>query len=226
MKIVTLRPLLLLMASTVGLAACSEGTDGGYQAWADKVATIPLTPDDSEQIPSVVTAVLAPAEQDEQKRPSPALRVELMSPHQLWDARNGPLKIPTIEVAEGTATPVPVAMQIDTTPPVAATPPAPVPPAKSAAPTDTGSRTVQLGAFSTASSAHTAWERLSRGPHGGDLRGLDPQFEPAVVNGRNMVRLRVTASADRAQTLCQTVASADPWCSRPTVTVTPSTVFH
>ena len=226
MRFVALRPLLLLMASAVALAACSEGTDGGYQAWADKVATIPLTPDDSEQAPSVVTAMLAPAE-DEKPKATPALRVELMSPHQLWDARNGPLKIPTIEVAEGTATPVPVSMQTDAAPPIAVTVPVAAPPAtKAAAPVDTGSRTVQLGAFSTASAAHTAWERLSRGPNGGDLRGLDPQFEPAVVNGRNMVRLRVTASAERAQTLCQTVASADPWCSRPTVTVTPSTVFH
>jgi len=209
------------------LAGCSEAADGkatSYQDMADHVATIPLSPKTADSV-SHPTQVKLPLERVAQAAGSRApLKVELMSPHQLWDLRDGPLKVPTIEVPEGTTRAVPVSDTApSTTPVVTVTAPAP------AAQQDndgTGFRTIQLGAYSSEQSARSAWNRLSTGTNAEALSGLAPQFEPAEVGGRQLVRLRVSARESRIQSLCQTVASSDPWCARAATTAAPSTIFH
>lgn len=225
MRTVSMRPLSAFLFTALALAAC-DGTaaqDGGsrYQQMAENVATIPLQPAGSAQGGSPVSLPLLPARETPNNSP---LRVELLSPHQLWDQRNGPLKVPEIEVAEGTTRPVPVLVSSPTAPA------APTPAAPSATTSRTASplefRTIQLGAFSSEDAARAAWQRILNGPNGTSVEGLSPQYEPADVNGRQLVRLRVIARQDRAQTLCATVASADPWCARSAATATPSTIFH
>ena len=232
MKVVTCRPLVCLTALATSLCACSEASETAsapYQDWAEKVATIPLSPKQGDAI-SHPTQVSLPLDDDPQtERPRQPLKVELMSPHQLWDVRDGPLKVPNIEVAEGTTRAVLVSDPGQPAPTVTVTPaPRTAPePAKPAPVTDgTAFRTVQLGAYSSEQAARTAWNRLSTGANGSALSGLAPQFEPTEVGGRQLVRLRVSAREDRVHGLCQTVASSDPWCARAVTSAVPSTIFH
>lgn len=195
-----MRPLMSLAAVAMLVAACDPASDAqpsAYQAWADKVATIPLTPASDAGISSDaprVTLPLDPQKPQPDAKPSTGMKVELVSPHQLWDLRDGPVKLPAIEVSEG--------------PPVTA-------PANTPAPATTGARTIQLGAFSTQQQAQTAWDRLASGSNKTALAGLSPRFDPVQVNGRTLIRLRVSASAQQAHSLCQSIAAADPWCQSP-----------
>ena len=229
MKVVAFRPLACLTALMAGLAGCSEAATSSatpYQDMADHVATIPLSPKTADSV-SHPTQVNLPLERVAQATSNRApLKVELMSPHQLWDLRDGPLKVPTIEVPEGTTRAVPVSDTAPNTPPVVTVAvPAPVP-APQPDGDGTAFRTVQLGAYSSEQSARTAWNRLSTGSNADVLSGLAPQFEPAEVGGRQLVRLRVSARESRIQSLCQTVANSDPWCARAVTTAAPSTIFH
>lgn len=227
MRVVSLRPLSCLILAAVGISACSDANSGAqassYQSWAEKVATIPLTPiDDGDGKPTASPLPLF--ENPDAKPANKPLRVELMSPHQLWDLRDGPLKIPTIEVAEGTTTAVVVSSQSPPGEPVVTTAPAAN---RETAPAPTSNfRTVQLGAYGNEDSAREAWNRLASGSASEALKGLVPQFEPVDVNGRNLVRLRVSAREDRVQTLCESIASNDPWCARSARSMPPSTMFH
>lgn len=225
MRVVAFGPLLCLTALVSGLSACSEAADGQpttYAALADKVATIPLSPREPSAIAHPTQVNLPLETNPEHDGPRPSLKVELMSPHQLWDLRDGPLKVPEIEVPEGTTLALPVSISA----PVVNVAPQ-LPATTAAASTDgTAFRTVQLGAFSSEASAREAWNRLSTGPSAAALSGLMPQFEPAEVGGRQLVRLRVSAREDRVQALCQSVAAADPWCVRAGGSATPSTIFH
>ncbi|WP_461343827.1 SPOR domain-containing protein [Brevundimonas sp. GN22] len=201
---------------------------------AEHVSSIPLSPkdvgNDSLSTPTLLPLNEAPAAH----RPARPLRVELMSPHQLWDLRDGPLKVPSIEVAEGTTKAVLVSDNSGQAPVVVlstdASSPIPVAPTPPATTPATGSgaafRTVQLGAYSSEQAARSAWDRLNTGTNAATLRGLAPQFEPTEVGGRQLVRLRVSAREDRVQNLCQSVASADPWCARAVTTADASTIFH
>ena len=235
MKVVAFRslaclPIACLMVASASLTACSEASDTAtastYQAWADKVATIPLTPQESSAVQHPTQVSLPLDQAPDRDAPRPALKVELLSPHQLWDLRDGPLKVPSIEVAEGTTAPVPVQTAAPITPTVTVAPVTSRPSAEPVVADGTGFRTVQLGAFSNEQAARSAWTRLTQGASASALSGLMPQFEPAEVSGRQLVRLRVSAREDRVQQLCQTVAASDPWCIRAGSTAVPSTIFH
>ena len=198
-------PPVSLVAIALSVAACNapvEGQPSSYQAWADKVATIPLTPANdagmSGDAPRV-TLPLDPQKPDEESKPASRMKVELVSPHQLWDLRNGPVKLPTIEVSE--AGPLLVNTPASRSAPSASRP--------------HGSQLIQLGAYSTQAQAQSAWQRLSSGSVGNALSGLSPRFDPVEVNGRTLIRLRVTASSEQAQYLCRSIAAADPWCQKP-----------
>lgn len=202
-------PPVSLVAIAFGVAACNapaEGQPSSYQAWADKVATIPLTPADDAGMSSDAPRVslpLDPQKPDDEPKPASRMKVELVSPHQLWDLRNGPVKLPTIEVSEGG--PLSVNAPVN----------APAPRAAPSTSRPTGSQLIQLGAYSTQAQAQAAWQRLSSGAGGNALGGLSPRFDPVEVNGRTLIRLRVTASSQQAQSLCRSIAAADPWCQRP-----------
>lgn len=212
MRPVSLRPLMSVAAVSILATACDTASDtppSAYQAWADKVATIPLTPASdagtSSDAPRV-TLPLDPQKPSADDKPSTGVKVELVSPHQLWDLRDGPVKLPAIEISEGPPDAAP------------ANKPALSPAASSTASVTsntTGARIIQLGAFSTRQQAEIAWDRLSSGPDKASLASLSPRFDPVQVNGRTLIRLRVPASAQQAQTLCRSIAAADPWCQSP-----------
>ncbi|MBN9480825.1 MAG: SPOR domain-containing protein [Bordetella sp.] len=160
-----------------GLLAGCGGAESGprrFESAAERIAAIPLSDRDG---------------------PAAPLKVELMTPHELWDAREGlAAKVRRASVSAPSA-------YVD---PEAATP------QRAAA----AARQVQLGAFSSEDGAREAWARLERGPGGTALSGLQPAYEAVEVGGRRLVRLKVAASAERALVLCRALAASDPWCVR------------
>lgn len=187
----------LLALLPVLLSACDTGSKTRYEDWAEKVSTIPLQPGDEYKKYAVA---------DNHAEPAPSkVKVELLTPHQLWDARNGPLKLPTIETNEVSATSVVVPRQVPQTTQTTT----------QRAAVATAQTLIQLGAFSSQASAQAAWDRLAQGPGRTHLSGLSPLFESVSVNGSQLVRLRVSASPDQALSLCQSLAPSDPWCRQP-----------
>lgn len=214
MRPVFSRPLLSLSALALLVSACDSPSSGpsAYEAWADKVATIPLSPaeDSAARHAEPVRLPLDTEPREPKTTGTPAsMKVELVSPHQLWDLRDGPIKLPSIEVSEAN---LPLTPARST--PAAAPAQASGMPAPDLSPASDTTRTIQLGAYSSRASAEQAWTRLSSGAQGAALRGLSPQYDPVQRADRTLIRLRVAANADQAHRLCQTLAANDPWCQR------------
>lgn len=190
--------LLYLMSATAlagGLSACGVSeTDGDrFEMAASRIAAIPLEPQGAEDSSvSPETSNKAP------------LRVELVTPHQLWDARDGVAKAAPVAAKIITLSASDVEeWQPEAKPAVQAQRSATVPVAG-----DTG-RMVQLGAYANQAAAQQAWSRL-----GAVTQGLSPVFEPVSVNGRDLVRLKVRAQSHQAQALCAVAAASDAWCMK------------
>jgi hypothetical protein len=146
----------------------------------------------------------------------PAVRVEVLDPHDLWDARDGMVRqavdraVPAVVDAA-----VPVVTQ------------AIVNRAESRFNGEEGRsdglrpalaqkekrRTIQLGAYSSDAAARAAWRSLKSGEARVVLSDLQPRYEQVEVNGRSLVRLKVSAPADRIPAVCQSTRIDAPWCS-------------
>lgn len=214
-----IRPVLALFL-TAGVSACGmvESDPHRFESLANRIASVPL--DGSEPAPRAPPAARAqtPVRADIGLRP--ALKVEVMEPTALWDARYG-----VMEDAAHAAAPVMVEAAVNETRArfqhaVERTPqrPASLRPAMpaqrpAAAPRAPGGL-VQLGAFSSEQSARSAWTRLKSGAAGWALEGLSPTFEAVSVGGRDLVRLKVRAPAAGAAALCAAAGVDDPWCRR------------
>lgn len=148
----------------------------------------------------------------------PAVRVEVMEPHELWDARDAGLRGTIDAVAPAVVEAAAPAVQaaavgvvqqaVDQTlgrsrevSPAAA-------PARAAA----SLATIQLGAFSSAAAAQAAWAEVARGPAASLTAGLEPIYSTVQVNDRTFTRLRVRLPGDQAARLCRLADVADPWC--------------
>ncbi|MEN5147277.1 SPOR domain-containing protein [Brevundimonas diminuta] len=179
-----------LSAVALTLAGCgvNESDPHRFEALAQSVASIPVSSGDEAAAPGA-------APRRAERKTSP-LKVELLTPHELWDVRDGGKARVTLA-----ATPAPYADP--EAPPTAAAPARPA-----------SLRHVQLGAFSSEDSARAAWSRLSRGAGGAVLSGLQPAYETVEVGGRRLIRLKVAASGEQAQALCRDLAASDPWCAR------------
>lgn len=184
------------------LAGCgmTEADPHRFEKVADQVAAIPLS----------VRSVEPPGPRNAQEAGLRPLKVELLTPHQLWDARDGltskaaavlPALPPVFHDPEAPAA-------VQATQQSAAKPSRPVAVAPSSA-----SALIQLGAYASQASAQAAWERLGQGTN-----GLSPVFEPVEVNGQRLVRLKVRAGSAQAKALCASVAASDPWCIRAAAT--------
>lgn len=189
-----LRPALPA-ASALLLAACGGADDGRrFETMAEHVAAIDLSPGEAMKPPrTAAEAGLRPGE-------AKPLRVELLTPHELWDARDG---------LQRAVIAAPQAVEEMTEPETAG------PPTDYKTPAQPGRAAVQLGAYGSEASARDAWARLASGAAAIHLEGLDPAYEAVEVGGRRLVRLKVEGlSAERAAALCATVAANDPWCVR------------
>ncbi|MCZ4107435.1 SPOR domain-containing protein [Brevundimonas diminuta] len=190
------RPRLVVAfwAAALALAGCgvNESDPHRFESLAQSVASIPVSAEDKGEARPTFTP-------DRPRERAAPLKVELMTPHELWDAREG--LGAKVRLASA---PTPTAYTDPEAPSAAVAAP------KAAA----AARQVQLGAYSSEDGARAAWARLSRGSGGAVLSGLQPVYEAVEVGGRRLVRLKVAVSAGQAQALCRDLAASDPWCAR------------
>lgn len=185
------------------LAGCgmAEADPHRFEGVAKNIAAIPLSSRDTEPRRE------ASGPRNAEEAGLRPLKVELLTPHQLWDARDG------LTAKAAAVLPAMPAVFHDPEAPAdvqaaqraEARPSRPVAVAASAAP----AALIQLGAYASQASAQAAWERLGQGS-----KGLNPVFEPVEVNGRRLVRLKVRAGSAQAKALCERAAASDPWCVR------------
>lgn len=177
------------------LAACGRGEPDPhrFEKMARTVADIeaPLSPglyDDAP--PPSRTAGLRPAM-------SP-LKVELMTPHELWDARDGVVREAVIETAPALVEQavVSTASRLDLS--------------SAPEPAASDGRVIQLGAYASEREARLAWARVADREA---LAAFSPILQVAEVNGRRWVRLRVgPVPIERAGAVCAAAGVDDPWC--------------
>ena len=193
-----------------GLSACGavESDPHRFENLANRIAAIPLDGSPtSKAVPTARQLGLRPA------RPEP-LRVEVMDPHDLWDARDGGLDGLVDRAAPVVARAVVqhVSTRVAPTAAEAGLRPA-LKPERATRPVRT--RLIQLGAYSSEHSARLAWARLTAKADSGVLTGLAPMFEGVDIDGRRLVRLKVAAPAGAAA-VCAAAQIEDPWCRRST----------
>lgn len=212
-----LRPAVLAAVGLV-LNACGmvEADPNRFEKFGDQVAAldIPLNPDDAGRaiaaLPDAAAEGLRPAMHPSPRPTGPreALKVQVMDPHDLWDAREDGLRGALAHAAPAVAQ----AAVAEVAPRVAQAAVQQV-----AARTESAVRrtTIQLGAYSSAEAAATAWSTARRSFTGAALKSLNPTFEAVTVNGRNLTRLKVgPVPVETAAALCRAAEVADPWCAR------------
>ena len=200
-----LRPVLAC-AAAASLSACGmiDSDPHRFEAMAESVAAIPL---DGE-------AGAATARTQAETGLRPALRVQVMDPHALWDARDGGLgrmagdpapRLAAMAPSTAEAVVQTVSARLDSAAAKAGLRPAQ--PQRPKAPAGANAALVQIGAYSSEAAARAAWARL-------DLDDLTPVFEAVEVDGRRLTRLKVRAPASGAAAVCAAAGIDDPWCHR------------
>lgn len=190
-----LRPVLLgLIGFTTTSCGMVEADPHRFETMAEAVADIPL---DGRPRP-VRTAA------QEGLRPAlagpGALRVEVMDPHDLWDARDTGLR-GAVERAGPAA--IQAAAPVLTEAMIR----------RAAGPArETVRTTLQLGAFASPAAAERAWSRIAGADHG--VADLSPSFESVEVDGRSLTRLKVSAPAEAARAICRAADAAQLGCLR------------
>lgn len=215
------RPVLV---SLLGLAAAAcggvEADPHRFENLAERVAAIPISTTASRDAPTPRSAQQAGLRGGTEPVARPDLRVEVMDPHDLWDARDAGLRGLVEQagpgLAEAAAPLVAEAMVRQASAAVArALPEARRVPERVAETTTAARTTIQLGAFSSEKAAQDAWARLIDGPAARAFGGLSPRFEPVQVNGRPLTRLKVgPVPAHAAAVICRAAEVTDPWCRR------------
>lgn len=203
-----IRPVLAIaVAATLSACGMVDADPHRFETMANAVAAIPLD-GQAERAETPVARTAAEAGL------RPALKVEVMDPHALWDARDGGLRGVAEEQGQRLAAAAAPAVadavvrnvsdRIDSAAAQAGLRPARAP--RPAAPRAAG-KLVQIGAYSSEAAARAAWARL-------DLDGLTPVYEAVEVGGRRLTRLKVNAPATGAAAVCAAAGIDDPWCHR------------
>jgi hypothetical protein len=229
-----LRPVLVCLSlSGVGLTTAScgmvEGDPHRFESLAQKVADIRL---DGSEAPASLTPAPAPSSATATPLTGSAaasglrsgLRVEVMDPHDLWDARDGlrhTIREESTAVVEAAAPALAhaamgaVVQQVSTRAADIARPVRTDGLRSGISAVSTGARTtIQLGAYSSEAAARSAWTTVKAGAASHALTGLSPVFERVTVNGRALTRLKVAAPTTAAVAICRAAQVSDPWCAR------------
>lgn len=181
--------LLAACSGLLSLGACSLDlhNDGHmFQRWADRVAQIPVTPEEAKTGPR---PALEPSAR-------PPLEVEVVDAAQMITARAAGLR-------EGLARPDPIAGAAEMATGLRGL----VRPQDEA-----GAITVQLAAFRNQEAAEIAWRALSLG-RPASLAEVRPVFEAADLGARGRwVRLKVSVRKDRLSALCAWAGLAESDC--------------
>lgn len=207
------RPVFVALTalSALTLSGCGgmEGDGRTFESMANAVAAIdvPMT-SASQDAPSVAATAPLPSQQAGLR---PALQVQVMDPHDLWDARDGSVEGAVRQAVVKTAAEAAPAVAQSVTRAVVqqASERAGLRPAL---PGSASSAVIQLGAFSSEAAARAAWSEIGKG---GALSGLSPRFEAVEVNGKRLTRLKVgPIPVEAAAGLCRAARVSDPWCRR------------
>ena len=220
-----LRPVLLgLVGLTTASCGMVEGDPHRFESMAQAVASVSLEDGD---VPALAASQppLRPAVIDATTTADPgALRVEVLDPHQLWDARDaglrgavqqaGPAMIDAAAPIVAQAMMQQVSDRVSAVRTVAEPQGRPmVTRAVDVRPVETGRReTLQLGAFSSLAAARAAWTRISAA--GSGVASLSPAYETVDVDGRTLTRLKVSASGETVRAVCRAADAADMGCLR------------
>lgn len=200
-----LRPVLIgLMGLTTSSCGFVEGDPNRFENLAQAVADIPLDGGPVTARPAV-DAGLRPAFVSAEQVAAPgALRVEVMDPHALWDARDaglrGAVERAAPAVIQAAAPAVTRAVVREVTQAAGTVRPDAVP------------ETLQLGAFSSPAAARAAWGRIVGAEDA--VAALTPAFEAVMVDGRTLTRLKVVASPEAARAVCRAADAARLGCLR------------
>jgi hypothetical protein len=200
-----LRPVLIgLMGLATSSCGFVESDPNRFENLAQAVADIPLD-EAGPAVGSAAEAGLRPAFVSAEQVAAPgALRVEVLDPHALWDARDaglrGAVERAAPAVIEAAAPVVTRAVVREVTQAADTLRP------------DAVRETLQLGAFSSPAAARAAWSRISGA--GETVSTLTPAFEAVTVDGRTLTRLKVVASAETARAVCRAADAAQLGCLR------------
>lgn len=198
-----LRPVLIgLLGLSTASCGFVESDPNRFENLARSVAEIPL---DGDAPATAAEAGLRPAFVTAEQVAQPgALRVEVLDPHALWDARDsglrGAVERAAPAVVEAAAPAVTRAVVQEVTRATDELRPQAV------------LETLQLGAFSSPDAARAAWTRIAAA--GDAVSTLTPAFEAVTVDGRTLTRLKVAAPADAARAVCRAADAADLGCLR------------
>lgn len=208
------RPVLACVVA-VSASGCGmvDSDPNRFENLAGYVADIPVSMDRPAQ--GAVKPLPSAAETGLRSARAP-LKVEVMDPHDLWDARDG-----VVEAAVARAAPAvieaaaPMVVEAATREVQARIAPrASEQRGLRPAVSRPSGRLVQLGAFASPEAARAAWTRLKTGQAARYLADVQPVYETVRVNGRNLVRLKVAAPAAGAAAVCAAARINDPWCTR------------
>lgn len=210
------RPVLI--ALTLALAGCGavEGDRQSFQAMAERVAAIDIPLDPKAIGPGAASRQTAQAQGLRPAKFSP-VHVAVLTPHQMWDARDvlsrgGSLALAEDKSEDGLRAAAPVVARAMVEQAVARTEAPMLRPAVVDMPPRAEGRMVQLGAYSSRAGAQAAWAQLKARA---SLSNLSPVFEGVEVNGRSLTRLKVgPIPVEAASALCAAAQVADPWCRR------------
>lgn len=195
----------LVAAALLSLGACGmvESDPRRFEGLARKVADIRLSAESSHDAPVMRSAQETGLRQ--------GLRVEVLDPHALWEARDGALRgmIDAAPAMAEAAAPVVARVVTEQVGRAVSEHVRPV----STAPASTPGAVIQLGAYSSESAAREAWTRFSTGAASAALQGLSPRLEPVEANGRRLVRLKAgPVPPETAAEICAAAQVTDPWC--------------
>ncbi|WP_271085849.1 SPOR domain-containing protein [Brevundimonas sp. NIBR11] len=207
-----LRPVLLGLAG-LATSSCSavEGDPHRFEQMAQYVADIPLDGGAAGPARAAANSGLRPALATTEAVVNPgALRVEVLDPHDLWDARDAGLR----GAVEAAAPALIEAAAPVVTEAVVQRVSAEMPARRIAPPTprQVARTTLQLGAFASPAAAQRAWGRIADAGHG--VAELTPVFEAVEVDGRSLTRLKVSAPVDDARAVCRAADAAKLGCLR------------
>lgn len=205
-----IRPVLAcLLAASASACGMVESDPNRFENMAGRVANIPISMDRPGK--PALRPVRTASESGLRSARAP-LKVEVMDPHELWDARDGIVHDAVVRaapaMAQAAAPLVVQAVQREVAHRVSDRP------SDRMALRPAAVRLVQLGAFASHDAARTAWNRLKSGSAARFLADSRPVYEAVEVDGRQLVRLKVAAPAAGAAAVCAAARIHDPWCRR------------
>jgi hypothetical protein len=209
-----IRPVLVcVLASSASACGMVDSDPNRFENLAGYVADIPVSMDRPGE--AKARPVRSAAEIGLRSARAP-LKVEVMDPHELWDARDGMVQDAVARAAPAVIeAAAPMVARAATREVQTRLRPSQQRGLRPAVTRPSG-RLVQLGAFASQDAARNAWIRLKSGQAARYLADVQPVYEAVRVNGRNLVRLKVAAPAAGAAAVCAAARINDPWCTRGT----------